>query len=59
MFYTEDKRKEDREWVVEGVVGDKTSTEIPGLEPDTRYYFKIQARNSKGYGPHSPVIQYR
>ena len=28
MFYTEDKRKEDREWVVEGVVGDKASTVI-------------------------------
>ena len=59
IFYTVDKRKEDREWVVEGVVGDKTSTEILGLTADTRYYFKIQARNSKGYGPHSSVIQYR
>ena len=59
IFYTIDKRKQDREWVVEGVVGDKTAADIRGLEPDTRYYFKIQARNSKGYGPHSPVVMYR
>ena len=59
IFYTVDKRKEDREWVVEGVVGDKTSAEISQLAADTRYYFKIQARNSKGYGPLSPVVQFR
>ena len=59
IFYTVDKRKEDREWVVEGVVGDKTSTEIGQLEPDTKYYFKIQARNSKGYGPLSQIVSYR
>ena len=59
IFYTVDKRKEDREWVVEGVVGDKTSTEISQLNPDTKYYFKIQARNSKGYGPLSTIVQYR
>jgi neogenin len=59
IFYTVDKRKQDREWVVEGVVGDKTAADIRGLEPDTRYYFKIQARNSKGYGPQSPVVMYR
>ena len=45
--------------MVEGVVGDKTSTEIRSLDPDTKYYFKIQARNSKGYGPHSPVVMFR
>ena len=55
IFYTVDKRKEDREWVVEGVVGDKTSTVIKQLDPKTKYYFKIQARNSKGYGPLSPI----
>jgi len=59
IFYTEDKRRQDREWVVEGVVGDKTSAEIRQLIPDTKYFFKIQARNSKGYGPHSPVVSYR
>jgi len=59
IFYTVDKRKQDREWVVEGVVGDKTAAEIRSLEPDTKYYFKIQARNSKGYGPQSPVVTYK
>lgn len=59
IFYTVDKRKEDREWVVEGVVGDKTATEIEQLDPNTKYYFKIQARNSKGYGPLSPIVMFR
>lgn len=59
IFYTEDKRRPDREWVVEGVVGDKTAVQLHHLHPDKRYYFKIQARNSKGYGPHSSVVMYR
>lgn len=46
IFYTEDKRRQDREWVVEGVVGDKTSAEIRQLIPDTKYFFKIQVENS-------------
>lgn len=59
IFYTVDRRRDDREWVVEGVIGDKTDTVIDQLEPSTKYYFKIQARNSKGYGPLSPVVAYR
>ena len=59
IFFSEDKRKEDSFWLVEPVVGDKTSAEISQLKADTRYYFKIQARNSKGYGPNSPTVQYR
>ena len=59
IFYTVDRRRDDREWVVEGVIGDKTDTIIDQLEPSTKYYFKIQARNSKGYGPLSPVVAYR
>ena len=59
IFYSEDKRKEDSFWLVEVLMGDKTSAEISQLKADTRYYFKIQARNSKGYGPNSATVQYR
>lgn len=41
---------------MEGVVGDKMTTTIKGLTPSTTYYFKVQARNSKGYGPMSSTV---
>ena len=59
IFYTTDSSQRDRDWVVEGVVGDKMTTTIKGLTPDTSYFIKIQARNNKGYGPFSNVISFR
>ncbi|KZS13597.1 Neogenin [Daphnia magna] len=59
IFYTTDSSQRDRDWVVEGVVGDKMTTTIKGLTPDTTYFIKIQARNNKGYGPFSSIIQFR
>lgn len=59
VFYTTDATQKDRDWVVEGVLGDKLSTTIRDLTPQTTYYFKVQARNSKGYGPMSPTVIFR
>ncbi|XP_064644883.1 neogenin-like isoform X4 [Lineus longissimus] len=59
VFYTIDATRKDREWAVAGVLGDKLSTTIRDLNPDTTYYFKIQARNSKGYGPMSPTVVFQ
>ncbi len=56
--YTTDKRAEDREWFVEAVVGEETSAIVNNLAIDTKYYFKMSARNSKGYGPSTPVALY-
>lgn len=56
IFYTTDNTKRDRDWVVEGVGGNKLTKTISGLTLDTTYYFKIQAHNSKGYGPFSPTV---
>ncbi|XP_076332516.1 neogenin-like isoform X3 [Tachypleus tridentatus] len=56
IFYTTDNTQKDIDWVVEGVVGDKMTTSLRGLTPDTTYYFKIQARNNKGYGPLSSEV---
>ena len=58
VFFTADNSQLERDWAVEPVPGDKLTTVIRGLQPDTRYFFKIQARNSKGYGPLSPVFIY-
>lgn len=59
IFYTTDNTQKERDWVVEGVVGDKMTTSIRGLTPNTTYYFKIQARNNKGYGPLSSMVVFR
>ncbi|XP_041356167.1 neogenin-like isoform X3 [Gigantopelta aegis] len=59
IFYTTDSKQEDRDWVVEGVVGDHLSTVISDLTPDTTYFFKVQARNRKGYGPMSKTVIYK
>ena len=59
MFYTTDPKKDDLDWVVEGVLGEKLSMTITELTPDTTYFFKVQARNSKGYGPMSPTKIYK
>lgn len=59
IFYTTDSHQEDRDWVVHNVDGDKLSATIKDLTPDTTYFFKMQARNNKGYGPMSPTVVYR
>lgn len=56
--YTTDKKAEERDWFVEAVVGDVTTATINNLTPDTKYFFKMSARNNKGYGPPGPVVTY-
>ncbi|XP_037573231.1 neogenin isoform X1 [Dermacentor silvarum] len=58
ILYTADNTQKDRDWVVETVVGDRMTAVIRGLTTDTTYHFKIQARNSKGYGPLSSEVVY-
>lgn len=57
IFYTTDNTQ-DRDWAVEDVFGDRMTAVIKGLTTDTTYYFKIRARNNKGYGPISQEIMY-
>lgn len=46
VFYTTDMNKRDRDWLVEGVVGDSSNKAyIKNLEPHTQYHFKVQTRN--------------
>ncbi|XP_019699920.2 neogenin isoform X4 [Harpegnathos saltator] len=58
IIYSTDTKWE-RDWLVEGVIGDKVDAIIKGLRPNTLYYFKIQARNSKGYGPFSITVSFK
>ncbi|GIY49793.1 neogenin [Caerostris darwini] len=59
IYYTTDITQKERDWVVEGIIGDKLSTTLRNLVSDTVYYFKIQARNTKGYGPLSSEVMYK
>jgi len=59
IFYTSRRTSQERDWIIEGVLGDRFQVTVRQLDPDTTYYFKIQARNSKGYGPTSDTISYR
>lgn len=59
IFYTMDNTQEDRDWIVKVIIGDKLNSVLTELQPSSLYYFKIQARNNKGYGPLSPEVSFR
>uniref|UniRef100_A0A672LF14 Neogenin-like n=1 Tax=Sinocyclocheilus grahami TaxID=75366 RepID=A0A672LF14_SINGR len=59
IYYSTDVNAEVHDWVIEPVVGNRLTHQIQDLTLDTTYYFKIQARNSKGMGPMSDAAQFR
>ncbi|XP_011874494.1 PREDICTED: neogenin [Vollenhovia emeryi] len=59
IVYSTDNTRWDRDWLVEGVIGDKVDAVVKGLQPNMIYYFKIQARNSKGMGPFSATVSFK
>ncbi|XP_051155099.1 neogenin isoform X3 [Leptopilina boulardi] len=59
IFYSTDNTKGEGDWLVEGVIGDKEEFIVKGLSPSTVYYFKMKARNSKGYGPFSSTVNFK
>ncbi|XP_043933591.1 neogenin isoform X4 [Protopterus annectens] len=59
IYYSTDVNAEIHDWVIEPVVGNRLTHQIQELTLDTTYYFKIQARNSKGMGPMSDAVQFR
>jgi len=58
VMVSPDPDLEDRRWTADNIMGDRLSTTIRSLVPHTTYYFKIQARNLRGYGPVSSVVSY-
>ncbi|XP_029000771.1 neogenin 1a isoform X3 [Betta splendens] len=59
IYYSTDVNAEIHDWVIEPVVGNRLTHQIQELTLDTSYYFKIQARNSKGMGPMSDAVHFR
>uniref|UniRef100_A0A1I7ZQQ0 Down syndrome cell adhesion molecule-like protein Dscam2 n=1 Tax=Steinernema glaseri TaxID=37863 RepID=A0A1I7ZQQ0_9BILA len=58
IYYTDRADTPDSNWLVDSVKGDRLSIQVTKLVPKTAYYFKVQARNVKGYGPLSSVSSY-
>uniref|UniRef100_A0A8C5QIN0 Neogenin 1 n=1 Tax=Leptobrachium leishanense TaxID=445787 RepID=A0A8C5QIN0_9ANUR len=59
IYYSTDAKAELHDWVIEPVVGNRLTHQFQELTLDTPYYFKIQARNSKGMGPMSDAVLFR
>ncbi|XP_069621732.1 neogenin isoform X3 [Ranitomeya imitator] len=59
IYYSTDVQAVLHDWVIEPVVGNRLTHQIQELTLDTPYYFKIQARNSKGMGPMSEAVAFR
>ena len=59
IFYTTDNTQNDRDWIVKIIIGDKLNTVLNGLQSSQMYFFKIQARNNKGYGPLSNEVNFK
>ncbi|XP_016957422.1 neogenin isoform X3 [Drosophila biarmipes] len=60
IYYTTDTTKRDRDWSVEAFSGEETMMMLPNLKPFTTYYFKVQARTTKGNNnaPFSALVSY-
>ncbi|KRJ99437.1 neogenin isoform X3 [Drosophila yakuba] len=60
IYYTTDTTKRDRDWAVEAFAGEETMLMLPNLKPYTTYYFKVQARTTKGTNnaPFSALVSY-
>ncbi|XP_050404291.2 papilin isoform X8 [Patella vulgata] len=59
IYYSTKSQTDMGSWSVEAVVGTRLSTIISDLQPDTTYYFRLQARNRYSYGPMTDIITYR
>lgn len=59
VLYTTDMTKRDRDWSTEPIVGNDVNVAvIRNLQAQKTYYFKVQTRNVKGYGPFSALLSY-
>ena len=51
IFYSKDPILPDAAWATSVIKGNRLSTLIKDLDPNSAYFFKIQARNKEGVGP--------
>lgn len=59
LYYTLDKNIPIDDWLMEAISGDRLTHQVLDLNLDTVYYFRIQAKNTKGVGPLSEPVQFR
>lgn len=58
ILYTSNKENRDKDWSSEIVSSDKLSITIKQLKPYNTYFFKVQTKHGKTYGPFSQVVPY-
>lgn len=58
VLYTTNKTRDSDEWTAMQVGGEDLSTRLNSVKPEQTYYFKVQARNRKGYGPFSNIVAF-
>lgn len=49
---------DDSQWYTQQAEGNQEYKYVSGLQPESTYYFKVQARNAGGYGPFSRAVVY-
>ncbi|CAL8280129.1 unnamed protein product [Merluccius merluccius] len=59
LYYTLDKNTPIDEWVMESLGGDRLTHQVLDLSLDSSYYFRVQAKNTKGLGPLSEPVPFR
>ncbi|KAM4634159.1 netrin receptor DCC [Polymixia lowei] len=59
LYYTLDKNMPIDDWVMESISGDRLTHQVLDLNLDTVYYFRIQAKNTKGVGPLSDPVHFK
>ena len=59
VFSSTHRKQPIGDWQVEAVRGEQTWLTVSDLSPNTKYFFKLQARNAKGYGPLSIAVPYK
>lgn len=60
IFYTADASRIDDSWLSVSVDGNSSSTVLSNLQPDTKYFFKVRARDDKlKPGPLSSTVSFR
>jgi hypothetical protein len=59
IFYSTDVHLPDLKWDKEFVRGVKTTAQLKDLEPNSKYFFKIQVKTDEGLSSSSDVFEFR
>ena len=56
LLYTTNPMLPDKQWTAEALEASRTSTTVYGLQPNNKYFFKLQAKNMFGRGPFATTL---